>query len=87
MTPLHLDGMTWRKSSYSHYSGECVEVATNVPAMWRKSSHSSIHGDCVEVAPNPPGVVAIRDSKTPGAPVLVVPGDSFASFVRPLKRR
>ena len=37
-------------------------------AMWRKSSYSSANGGaCVEVASNLPGVVAVRDSKAPGA--------------------
>ncbi len=38
---------------------------------WVKSSYSSgTGGQCVEVARNVPGVVAVRDSKDPGGPVL-----------------
>jgi hypothetical protein len=37
---------------------------------WRKSSYSSDQGNCVEVAENVPGMVAVRDSKDPGGPVL-----------------
>lgn len=49
---------------------------------WRKSSFSGGQGNCVEVAANRPGVVAIRDSKNPGGPVLVVPRSEWAAFVR-----
>ncbi|MFC6085055.1 DUF397 domain-containing protein [Sphaerisporangium aureirubrum] len=46
-------------------------------AKWRKSSWSSGDGGtCVEVASNLPGVVAVRDSKKPGGPAVVVaPGE------------
>jgi Domain of unknown function (DUF397) len=38
--------MEWRKSSYSHAHGNCVEIAM----LWKKSSFSAYHGNCVEVA-------------------------------------
>ena len=45
-------------------------------AQWSKSSHSSANGACVEVAQNLPGVVAVRDSKDPDGPKLLIsPGD------------
>ncbi len=34
-------------------------------AIWRKSVHSGAHNNCVEVA-DLPGVIAVRDSKSPG---------------------
>ena len=37
---------------------------------WRKSSFSGDSGDCVEVRRD---LAAIRDSKNPAGPVLVVP--------------
>jgi hypothetical protein len=41
--------------------------------QWRKPSRSGANGDnCVEVATNTAGVVAVRDSKDPHGPVLVV---------------
>jgi len=59
---------TWRKSSRSNGQGACVEVAT-----WRKSSRSSGTGqNCVEVATNLRGLVAVRDSKNPQGPALVL---------------
>lgn len=53
---------SWRKSSYSSGTGNCVEVA--FPG-WRKSSHSDGTGNCVEVA-GAECLVAIRDTKQGG---------------------
>ncbi|HXS64356.1 MAG TPA: DUF397 domain-containing protein [Streptosporangiaceae bacterium] len=40
-------------------------------AIWHKSGYSSNGGDsCVEVAFNLPGIVAVRDSKDSGGPIL-----------------
>ncbi len=42
-------------------------------AEWRKSSYSGgSGGNCVEVATNLPGLVAVRDSKNPGASPLLL---------------
>jgi Domain of unknown function (DUF397) len=69
----------WRRSSYSGNGGSnCVEVGT----MWRKSSYSGNGGaDCVEVARNLSGGVAVRDSKDPDGPVLLVSRGEWASFI------
>ncbi|MGH3721221.1 MAG: DUF397 domain-containing protein [Pseudonocardiaceae bacterium] len=48
---------------------------------WRKSSHSGFENNCVELA-HPPG--AIRDSKNPAGPVLLVP--DLPAFLREIKR-
>ncbi|MGW2836962.1 DUF397 domain-containing protein [Streptomyces sp. NPDC001493] len=45
-----------------------------------KSSYSSGDGECVEVARNVPGAVAVRDSKCPDGPVLVVNPSAWSSF-------
>jgi hypothetical protein len=51
-------------------------------AIWRKSSYSSSTGqNCVEVAVNLPGVVAVRDSKNPNGPKLLVSPDVWRSFL------
>ena len=50
-------------------------------ALWRKSSYSSSTGqNCVEVATNLPGIVAIRDSKNPDGPQLIVPASQWHTF-------
>jgi hypothetical protein len=55
-------------------------------AVWRKSTRSSNSGgQCVEVAGNLPGVVAIRDSKDPDGPALVVHPTAFRAFTDTVK--
>ena len=50
-------------------------------AEWRKSSYSSQSGNCVEVARNLPGLVAVRDSKSPYAPNLLVSPETWRAFL------
>jgi hypothetical protein len=55
-------------------------------AIWRKSSYSGGNGgDCVEVTDNLPGVVAMRDSKDPGGPVLAFGPDEWRAFTVAIK--
>ncbi|BCJ38357.1 DUF397 domain-containing protein [Actinocatenispora thailandica] len=54
-------------------------------AVWRKSTRSGNTGNCVEVAGNVPGIVAVRDSKDPHGPALVVEPASFAAFTAAVK--
>ncbi|WUH99767.1 DUF397 domain-containing protein [Spirillospora sp. NBC_00431] len=52
---------------------------------WRKSSHSgSTGGECVELA-STPGPIAIRDSKNPNGPKLLIGRDDFKALVATLK--
>ncbi|WP_330317002.1 DUF397 domain-containing protein [Streptomyces platensis] len=50
-----------------------------------QSSYSGSQGECVEVARNVPQVTAIRDSKDPAGPRLIVGAGAWASFVEALK--
>ncbi|HEU5028671.1 MAG TPA: DUF397 domain-containing protein [Spirillospora sp.] len=71
---IELAGLSWRKSTHSGPNGgNCVELAG---LAWRKSTHSGENGgDCVELADAAGAVadaVAVRDSKDPDGPVLLV---------------
>ena len=55
-------------------------------ALWRKSSYSGgSGGNCVEVATNLPGLVAVRDSKNPSAPALLLTLAQWRSFTATLR--
>ena len=54
-------------------------------AEWYKSSYSSQDGNCVEVATNMPGTVAVRDSKHPEGPRLLISAAEWRAFVRDLR--
>ena len=48
---------------------------------WRTSTYTGgTGGNCVEVAPMATGV-AVRDSKNPDGPVLILSKDEWASFI------
>jgi hypothetical protein len=50
-------------------------------ATWRKSTHSQGNGACVEVAPLRGHRIAIRDSKNPTAPALIMPAGQWREFL------
>jgi hypothetical protein len=53
-------------------------------AAWRKSTRSNNGGACVEVSETP-DVVGVRDSKDPGAAVLVFAPDRWRAFLAGVK--
>ncbi|XRQ08585.1 DUF397 domain-containing protein [Actinomadura welshii] len=69
--PLH--ELNWRKASRSlSNGGECVELASVPHTRWRKSSYTTSNGgNCVELA-DVADAVAVRDSKDPDGPVLLL---------------
>ncbi|MGA4848483.1 DUF397 domain-containing protein [Streptomyces sp. G5(2025)] len=50
-------------------------------AVWRKASASGGENNCVEVADLPGGARAVRDSKNPEGPALVVGPGAWAGFL------
>jgi hypothetical protein len=54
-------------------------------AVWRKSARSGANGNCVEVAGNLPSVVAVRDSKDRGGPVLAFTPEAWNAFLAGVK--
>jgi len=52
---------------------------------WRKSSYSGQGATCVEVACKIPRIVAVRDSKNPDGPKLVLTPADWQSFTDRVK--
>ena len=69
--------MNWRKSSFSASQTNCVEVA------WRKSSFSADQTNCVELGWRTDGV-AVRDSKNPAGPVLLLDMGAHSALIAAL---
>lgn len=79
----------WRRSSRSTSGEHCVEVATVVPGIeaedfsrtaWVKSTSSQQTTDqCVELG-DVSGYVAVRDSKDPDGPKLILEGPAWRTL-------
>ena len=54
-------------------------------AVWRRSFRSGASDNCVEVASNLPGGVAVRDSKRPAGPALMVSRTAWHAFTAGIK--
>ncbi|MEU5881307.1 DUF397 domain-containing protein [Spirillospora sp. NPDC047279] len=54
-------------------------------AIWHKSSHSGSGDQCVEVASLSGHRRAVRDSKDPGGPALVLSAAEWATLVRAIR--
>ncbi|GAA2288412.1 hypothetical protein GCM10010402_53000 [Actinomadura luteofluorescens] len=55
-------------------------------ALWRKASRSTAEGDnCVEVADSP-NMVALRDSKDPSGPMLLMSRNEFLHLTEELRK-
>jgi hypothetical protein len=75
----------WFKSSYSDGTGQnCVEAAPE--HAWFKSSYSDAGQNCVEAAHLTPTGIAIRDSKNPTGPALLLPASAWTTFVTHIRR-
>ncbi|MFC8852953.1 DUF397 domain-containing protein [Streptomyces sp. NPDC057144] len=59
-----------------------IERASAAGLEWMKSSYSGNNGNCVEVAALPTGGRALRDSKSPDGPALVLSVAGFSALVR-----
>ncbi|AKH82340.1 hypothetical protein AA958_08980 [Streptomyces sp. CNQ-509] len=55
--------------------------ASTLAVAWWKSSHSGAQADCVEVGIVDERAVAVRDSKDPAGPALLLTRDQFAGLV------
>ncbi|MEV0053424.1 DUF397 domain-containing protein [Saccharopolyspora shandongensis] len=61
-----------------------VERASDLAIRWRKSSRSAQGSECVEVGATAE-FAAIRDSKNPAGPALLIAPGTFAAMLQAVK--
>lgn len=61
------------------HSGMSAALLTEV--MWRKSRHSGATGNCMELARLDGGHIAVRNSRFPEGPALVLTSAEVAAFL------
>jgi hypothetical protein len=86
--------LAWRRSSYSTSGENCVEVATlpagivvhdpNRSASMKSTRSQQTTGQCVELA-DVGGYAAMRDSKDPEGPKLVLEGPAWRRLRQQIK--
>lgn len=82
MTDVDLSRARWRKSAHSGGNGgDCVELT---PAWQNSPPGGGNGGTCAAVA-EPERLIAVRDSKDPGGPVLAFTPDAWRAFTAALK--
>lgn len=64
--------------------GSALEPGTLAWARWRTSSHSGTSGSCVEVTGHD-GHRALRDSKNPTGPALIVTPAEWSTFTTAIR--
>ncbi|MEV7284440.1 DUF397 domain-containing protein [Streptomyces sp. NPDC093252] len=62
-----------------------IQNASALPVTWWKSSASGAQSDCVECAVVDPGRIALRDSKNPTGPALLLTRTQFSGLVTGIK--
>jgi hypothetical protein len=58
-----------------------VPNATSLQAQWITSSYSGGGNNCIQAAHLSEGTHALRDSKRPTGPALVLPAPAWAAFI------
>jgi hypothetical protein len=58
-----------------------IDNASTAGLAWRKSSFSGAQNDCIEIATTADDMIAVRDSKNPTGPALLVSKSELRAFV------